>query len=490
VGRHMYAGYLPAKIEICCFKSVKTHPQAIHTGRDRRKVVKCPSRYPIFSLRSSTDNAGHITWCVLSTHEMCASRNHQPSAGHLSVREATERSDLSGRSDNVAEAQRKDIAGLRVLISDEHYKHTLAIVRRLGQKGAQVCVVAGSKDSLACRSRYCSKVIPSPASTLDALVETLLATVKREHFDLLMPVSYPLTVVLAKRRADFVPFTRLELAESEAIELASNKEKMLHLATEVGVPVPQTFTPVEMESRAREIQFPVVVKPGKESPGRAPVRYANNLEQLRKIFSAGSAFRSGYAGDGFLIQEFIPGHGCGFFATYQHGFCKRVFMHRRVREYPASGGASTCAESFYDEKLERHGRRMLDALDWHGIAMVEFRFDTRDGEYKLMEINPKFWGSLDLALAAHADFPGDLCQMALDVALPFEGNYRRDLRFHWPFSDRGDLFHLWTRPQSILQVGVDFLNPQVQSNVWLGDLAPNTQELRNLAGHLIRGRKR
>ena len=91
-----------------------------------------------------------------------------------------------------------------------------------------------------------------------------------------------------------------------------------------------------------------------------------------------------------VLQEYIPGHGCGLFATYQNGACKRVFMHRRVREYPATGGVSSCAESFYDARLEFYGTRMLDALHWHGVAMVEFRRDARDGEYKLMEINPKF----------------------------------------------------------------------------------------------------
>lgn len=400
------------------------------------------------------------------------------------VRETKRRTPLS-RPVSAAGPDMKDISGLRLLISDEHYKHSLAIVRHLGRRGVQVSIVATSAKSLACRSKYCHKVIPSRAEGLEALVETILESVKRERFDLVMPVSYPLTLALARRRDEFAKFTRLEVVEGEAIELAANKAKMTDLAAKIGVPAPKTLFATEIEDRAHELRFPVVIKPQKESPGRAPIRYADNLVQLRKHLSAGGHQGIASPGDGLLVQEFIPGFGCGFFATYQKGVCKRIFMHRRVREYPASGGVSSCAESFYDPQLEMHGRRMLDSLDWHGVAMVEFRHDSRDNQYKLMEINPKFWGSLDLALAAGADFPGDLCQMALGSTLTFTGDYHRKLRFQWPFSGHGDLFHLWTRPQSILQVGVDFLNPRVKSNFWLSDPGPNKLELQSLAGKLL-----
>ncbi len=383
----------------------------------------------------------------------------------------------------------RDISGCRVLVSDEHYKHTLAIVRHLGRQGVHVSVIGSSAGSLACRSRYCRQRIPVANGDPDAAVETALQAVKSECFNLVMPVSYPMTRAIARRREEFTPFAHVELVESEAIELAANKAKMMHLAGNLGVPAPKTLVFPEIQDRAEELDFPVVVKPQKETPGRPPIRYIRNLSELEQFAEAQYAACRSQADD-LLVQEFIPGFGCGFFATYQYGVCKRIFMHRRVREYPASGGVSSCAESLYDPQLEAHGRRMLDALEWHGVAMVEFRRDSRDRQYKLMEINPKFWGSLDLALAAGADFPGDLCRMALGDDLPFTNVYQRDLRFQWPFSGHGDLFHLWTRPPSIFRVGWDFLDPRVKSNVWLGDFAPNRQELLSLPGKLFGRRKR
>jgi predicted ATP-grasp superfamily ATP-dependent carboligase len=382
------------------------------------------------------------------------------------------------------------IAGARVLISDEHYKHTLGIVRHLGKKGLHIDVVANSKNSLVCRSRFCREVIPSPGASVEALTDTLLRAVRRTRYDIVLPVSYPITLALATRQKEFAAFTCVEIAAKEAIELAANKVKITALAINCDVPVPRTITSAEFEKRSSELTFPVVIKPQKETPGRPPVRYARSAEQLSFMLQANRPDPPTDQRDHLLIQEFIPGFGCGFFATYQKGICKRVFMHRRVREYPASGGVSSCAESFYDAKLEAYGRRMLDTLEWHGVAMVEFRRDSRDGEYKLIEINPKFWGSLDLALAAGADFPGDLCRMALGQTLAFTDEYNRRLRFQWPLSGHGDMFHLWTRPQSIFSVVRDFLDPRVESNLWLSDPAPNAKEFLNLSGKLLRPHKR
>lgn len=148
-------------------------------------------------------------------------------------------------------------------------------------------------------------------------------------------------------------------------------------------------------------------------------------------------------------------------------------MHRRVREVPPKGGISCCAESFYDPKLKDYGIRLLDNLGWHGVAMVEFRFDTRDNDYKLMEINPKFWGSLDLALTAGADFPYGLCQIGYGQALEYSEEYNRNLRFHWLVNEAQ---HLCGRPSSIGDVLADLLNPRVKSNIRLDDVWPNLVE--------------
>ena len=116
---------------------------------------------------------------------------------------------------------------------------------------------------------------------------------------------------------------------------------------------------------------------------------------------------------------------------------------------------------------------MLDKLEWHGVAMVEFRYDTGDNDYKLVEINPKFWGSLDLALSAGVDFPYYLCQMAQGQTIEYSEDYNRKIRFHWPLLEA---MHTLKRPASIGAVAADSLNPRVRSNISFSDFMPNLFE--------------
>jgi len=86
--------------------------------------------------------------------------------------------------------------------------------------------------------------------------------------------------------------------------------------------------------------------------------------------------------------------------------------------------------------------RLLGPLGWHGVAMMEFKQDQRTGQSFLMEVNGRFWGSLQLAIQAGVDFPYLSCQLALGdtVAAPLE--YQVGIKSRWLL---GDLDHLIIR---------------------------------------------
>jgi predicted ATP-grasp superfamily ATP-dependent carboligase len=107
-----------------------------------------------------------------------------------------------------------------------------------------------------------------------------------------------------------------------------------------------------------------------------------------------------------IIQEYIEGKGFGFFALYdRQRNLKARFCHKRLREYPARGGPSSCCEAVFDPELVRRGRRLLESLEWIGLAMVEFKFDEARKEYTVIEVNPRYWGSLPLAVQSGVNFP-------------------------------------------------------------------------------------
>ena len=144
-----------------------------------------------------------------------------------------------------------------------------------------------------------------------------------------------------------------------------------------------------------------------------------------------------------LIQERIVGPGMGIFVLCEHGAVRTAFAHRRLREKPPSGGASVLCESVaLDPALLAQAARLLGPLGWHGVAMLEYKQDRRSGTPFLMEVNGRFWGSLQLAVDAGVDFPYLCCQLALGTAARRSGSYKVGIRSRWLL---GDLDHLLLR---------------------------------------------
>jgi predicted ATP-grasp superfamily ATP-dependent carboligase len=96
-------------------------------------------------------------------------------------------------------------------------------------------------------------------------------------------------------------------------------------------------------------------------------------------------------------------------------------------------------------QIEELGIRLLRALQWYGVAMVEFKVDPRDNQPKLMELNPRFWGSLALAIHAGVDFPYLLYKMAMGEEFDPALDYKEGVRCRWLLP--GDILHFLTNPQ-------------------------------------------
>lgn len=341
---------------------------------------------------------------------------------------------------------------MRVLVTDAEYKLTLGAIRSLGRAGCEVVAIAARPRAEGFYSRYAAeRVVGPPPADADRFTDFVLETVERRRIDVVLPIGQDSNLALSRRREGIAERAGIAVADWDAMQIAASKRRTIELAGQIGVPVPRTFTD------AAEIdRFPVVAK---KTVGSGEVLYVNGPAELP-------------SGDDWLLQEYVPGEGRGFFALYDRGKERAVFMHRRRREYPVTGGASTAAESIDDPVLRDLGLRMLDALRWHGVAMVEFKLDQRDGSYRLMEVNPKFWGSLDLAIAAGVDFP--YLAVRLAAGRPFDPvlTYRTDVRFRWVFSD---LLHVVARPRALPAFLRDF-GPGVQDDLWWSDLKPNLYE--------------
>jgi predicted ATP-grasp superfamily ATP-dependent carboligase len=132
-----------------------------------------------------------------------------------------------------------------------------------------------------------------------------------------------------------------------------------------------------------------------------------------------------------IVQEYIVGPEYGYSALFNEGKMRASFQHRRILSLNYMGGASALREPTYVKKLEELGSRLLQVMKWHGPAMVEFKFDVQDKEFKLMEINPRFWGSLNLAVEAGIDFPYLYYKIASHGDCESVYDYRRNIVSHY-----------------------------------------------------------
>ena len=336
----------------------------------------------------------------------------------------------------------------RILLLDAPNQNTLAILRHLGKQGFKIDVCGHQNVSLAFYSKYVNKkfIIREPQKNEAGFIEDLVKILSAEKYHLLMPVGFKSYKACARNQEQLKQYTNLIITSNANIELASDKRRTNEFAEKVGVPVPKTFVPLSShEVENLQLSFPCVVKAPFES-GKNIVEYAQNRQELLSKFNAMCAKNNFKSPDLPIVQEYIVGGGYGFFAYYDNGVCKRSFTHHRIREYPVTGGASVCAESFRDPKLNEYGKKMLDALQWNGVAMVEFKKDNNDGVYKLMEINPKFWGSLELALQSGVPFDEMLVEKASGNEIPISEEFT-DTTFQWILN--GELFHALERPSAI-----------------------------------------
>jgi predicted ATP-grasp superfamily ATP-dependent carboligase len=339
---------------------------------------------------------------------------------------------------------------MRVFVTDGDQRPALAITRSLGRRGIEVIVGEARSASLASSSRYAAshRTYPSPYADPRAFDRFLDDLVARERVDVVIPVTDVTTYMVARRQNELREHTAVAAPPFEAFDFVSDKGRLLRQAATCGVSIPRTFF-VDGATSVRRIvshlEYPTVIKPCRS---RIPtdsgwlstmVHYASSKRDLLRLYDTIDYLASTPS----MIQERVIGPGTGIFLLCDHGRLLTVFAHRRLREKPPSGGVSVLSESIpVDRYLRDEAMSLLGPLGWHGVAMVEYKEDRRTGRHVLMEVNGRFWGSLQLAVDAGIDFPYLCYRLALGKPIDLPPAYTVGVKSRWLL---GDLDHLLIR---------------------------------------------
>ncbi|MGH9616708.1 MAG: ATP-grasp domain-containing protein, partial [Acidobacteriaceae bacterium] len=206
------------------------------------------------------------------------------------------------------------------------------------------------------------------------------------------------------------------------VQAALDKEAVWNLAQRIGVQTPASEI-VSSSSLPPKI-FPVVLKPVFSKKSTNGVVQDLRVTIARDLKTWRAALASIPPDVPVQQQQYIAGKGVGVEMLFERGVPRWAFLHERVHELPLTGGGSSYRVSIDPRPdLVQRASALLSSLKWHGVAMVEFKV-TQSGEPYLMEINPRLWGSLALAIDCGVDFPVGLLCLSTGRPLPPQPTYR------------------------------------------------------------------
>jgi predicted ATP-grasp superfamily ATP-dependent carboligase len=309
-----------------------------------------------------------------------------------------------------------------VLVLDANGQAGLHVVRSLGRRGVAVTAGSSVRNSLGRLSRYSDDayrypdIEASPERFLDNLIDYLERT---DHFAV-VPVADMSSVVLSKHKAEIeATGTRVAGEDWDTFEAAWDKGRLFALTESLDVPAPRTIDPSTTEEVAEiapDLLYPVLVKPRSkiswdESGGYHRIEVDDSLyvhaaadlvPTYRRVLDQYPFLEA--EGHYPLVQEYIDGSTTATVVIATDGEVTAAFQEERVRTHPASGGNSTLLRARSDTRMHEYAAAVIGALNWTGPAMVEF-METPAGEYYLIEVNGRYWGSLPFAITCGVDFP-------------------------------------------------------------------------------------
>jgi predicted ATP-grasp superfamily ATP-dependent carboligase len=320
----------------------------------------------------------------------------------------------------------------KVFITDAADRISLSIARSLGKKGIEVTAGDSTGLSLTRFSKYCARFVkyPSPKEKPEEFLAWMRGHLKTNKYDVLLPVDDIPLLIISKNKEELSRYCRIPIADIGTVMKARNKKQTLEIAIANGIDCPRTCfveNLSQLQDVANNIAYPALIKPQESSGARGIVTVKNKEELISKYLEVHDLYRWP------LVQELIPSPLEKYCASYlfdEKGKCIASFLQNTIRQF---NGADSYSIGIYDESILEFGERLLKLLRWRGVALVEFVRDLRDGRFKLLEINPRFWSSLELAIVSGVDFPYLLYRMAIENSIEKQVDYDPGVMFNWLF---------------------------------------------------------
>ncbi|MBE6687871.1 MAG: ATP-grasp domain-containing protein [Ruminococcaceae bacterium] len=356
-----------------------------------------------------------------------------------------------------------------IIITDAKYRSSLAAVYSLAGKEYNIILCQTDdykKTPLSFSSKYASKTVFLSERNYSEELESLIRMYDRP---VIIPIGANTTELLSRERAKFSEICDFLVPSTEALDAANDKKTVADTARRLGIPVPEEITE-EPET------YPVIIKPscGEKFGLHAEERYIR--ADSRDEYIAAMEKMKKYDPSP-IVQEYIQGDAVGVCLLISPNGCTAgTVCHKRIRELPVTGGPSTCCETINDDKLFNYSCQLLKELNFQGVAMVEFK------NGRLLEINPRVWGSFPLTYHCRSNFTENWIRCA--AGEKFEApEYKKNVKMNFIVNDTVAAFKYLSHGKFSKFFGAvkDILNPCVKEALFsFNDPLPFFTYIKNL----------
>ncbi|HBS25837.1 MAG TPA: hypothetical protein DD827_01715 [Gammaproteobacteria bacterium] len=314
------------------------------------------------------------------------------------------------------------------------------VVRSLAKNNVKVAVGDVSKLAMSRFSRYSESSFKYPSFYQDpaGFIESLIKQQDKHRKSVYLPVHEETFIASRYRSMLEKSGITVPVSSIEILKKLHKKDRLHDTCQNLGLPTP-AIVKIEslnnIKSLLADMDYPLVVKDSQTNSAKG-VHYIqsekNAFQELTEIYNA-SKFSP-------FLQQYVEGEGYGVSLLMNHGEPRAVFTHKRLREKTHTGGTSTLRVSTKVPLLEEYAIELLSGLNYHGVAMVEFKYNEKTGQAYIIDVNPRFWGSLSLAIQSGVDFPYLLYKMAVDGDVPAVVSYKEGVKVKWLLGDVLTLF--------------------------------------------------
>lgn len=296
------------------------------------------------------------------------------------------------------------------------------ILKSLHQKGLKVWAADTSKRNICSMSKFCtgSFTYPDPFTEEEAFIQVLKDKVAELRPRVLMP-THDESVVIMRHRDEFPADLIIPYEGEEKLLLLANKAKSTELARKAGVPVPEVYKSID-EVKSYPVVFKTVI--GNSAKG---VFFPKDREELVKLMDE-------HKNEETLLEEWIGGTDYSVDCVRWDGFCKTSVYHALVTKTDG-GGTTTQREIVNMPQLEAAALKLMDAVDFHGVCGLDFRYDAEKNKIAYIETNARFTGGLATPVAAGFDIPWIVYKLATDGKYTEPINVRIGTRTKWILGD-------------------------------------------------------